>query len=412
MSIFKHKCLHHYTNSKKIEFTIINFSLFTFVKEIKINLETHYTYSKDNRISGRYFSPDKLEELLISYSSLFPINSIGTSENGRVINCIELGSGGFKVLIWSQMHGNESTTTKALLDLLSFLAKETEIQSQFLNFFTFRIIPILNPDGAHLYTRENANKIDLNRDFFIKTQNETKVLLNLYHDFKPDLCLNMHDQRTIFSAGNQGNPATLSFLAPSANEDKTLTKSSVEAMKMIVAMYHQLQPRLDKNIGRFDDTFNKNCAGDTFQSLGTPTILFEAGHFPDDYQREETRKYVFFALIALFEYILKQKPSVNYEDYFSIPENYPIMNDVVVINAKHPDFKDLVSIVIQFEEHLKENTVHFVPKVKKIGHYQEVIPHKTIDAKSHFVKNENQELLKEGMLLKNIYINTEMFEIF
>jgi murein tripeptide amidase MpaA len=30
--------------------------------------------------------------------------------------------------------------------------------------FTFYCIPMLNPDGAALYTRENANKVDLNRD--------------------------------------------------------------------------------------------------------------------------------------------------------------------------------------------------------------------------------------------------------
>jgi hypothetical protein len=33
-----------------------------------------------------------------------------------------------------------------------------------LDAFTFYCIPMLNPDGAALYTRENANKVDLNRD--------------------------------------------------------------------------------------------------------------------------------------------------------------------------------------------------------------------------------------------------------
>src|SRR5690606_20211915 len=130
-------------------------------------------YSKDTRITGRYFSPDKLEELLISYTSLFSVKIIGSSEKGRAINCVTAGSGRYKVLIWSQMHGNESTTTKALMDLLSYFAKESELQSRILDFFTFCIIPMLNPDGAHLYTRENANSIDLNRDFFNQTQKET-----------------------------------------------------------------------------------------------------------------------------------------------------------------------------------------------------------------------------------------------
>jgi hypothetical protein len=35
-------------------------------------------------------------------------------------------------------------------------------------------------------------------------------------------------------------------------------------------------------VSRFDDGFNINCIGDKFQSH-VPTILFEAGHFQDDY---------------------------------------------------------------------------------------------------------------------------------
>jgi hypothetical protein len=32
--------------------------------------------------------------------------------------------------------------------------------------------------------------------------------------------------------------------------------------------------------------------------MGVPTLLFEAGHFEGDYQREITRKYIFIALIS------------------------------------------------------------------------------------------------------------------
>ena len=366
----------------------------------------------DNRISGRYFPPKKWEEIRSTYSAVFAVETIGTSEEGRTISCVKVGSGNYKVLIWSQMHGNETTTTKALMDLLSFLAKESEAQKIFLNFYTFCIIPILNPDGAFLYTRENANKIDLNRDFFSKTQKETLSLMSVYSHFKPDLCLNMHDQRTIFSSGNSGNPATLSFLAPSADDTKCITQSRKDAMRMIAAIHHQLRPLLHKSIGRFDDTYNKNCAGDTFQSLGTPTILFEAGHYPNDYQREETRKYVFYSLIALFEFISDNKSSVNYRDYFKIPENCSVMNDIVITNVKHPDFKEIISIAIQFEEYLEQNTVRFLPKVKKLGKLSNIFGHKTIDAQFQFVKNEKHEILNIGATLNKIYINNELFEIF
>jgi hypothetical protein len=46
-----------------------------------------------------------------------------------------------------------------------------------------------------------------------------------------------------------------------------------------------LQRYIPGQIGRFDDSFNLNC-GDTFQAMGVPTLLFEAGHFEGDYQRK------------------------------------------------------------------------------------------------------------------------------
>jgi murein tripeptide amidase MpaA len=40
----------------------------------------------------------------------------------------------------------------------------SELAEKLLNNFSFYCIPMLNPDGAKLYTRLNANQIDLNRD--------------------------------------------------------------------------------------------------------------------------------------------------------------------------------------------------------------------------------------------------------
>jgi hypothetical protein len=40
--------------------------------------------------------------------------------------------------------------------------------------------------------------------------------------------------------------------------------------------------------------------GDNFQQLGTPTILFEAGHFQGDYDRKKLENMFFVALISSF----------------------------------------------------------------------------------------------------------------
>src|SRR5690606_27024398 len=124
---------------------------------------------------------------------------------------VQVGNGETKVLMWSQMHGNASTTTKGLIDFLSYLNSDDEIAQKIKNYYTLYCIPILNPDGAELYTRANANEIDLNRDAKVLTQSESHVLRRTYLDFNPDLCFNLHDQRTIFGTENTGLPATMSF---------------------------------------------------------------------------------------------------------------------------------------------------------------------------------------------------------
>jgi murein tripeptide amidase MpaA len=69
---------------------------------------------------------------------------------------------------------------------------------------------MLNPDGADMYTRLNANEVDLNRDSQNLTQPESAARNDL---FQPH-CFNLHDQR-FWSR----KPATTS-LAPSYNEER------------------------------------------------------------------------------------------------------------------------------------------------------------------------------------------------
>ena len=124
---------------------------------------------------------------------------------------------------------------------------------------------MLNPDGAKLYTRENANKIDLNRDSKDLSQPESRVLRETFENFKPDFCYNLHDQRTIFGVGSTGKPATLSFLAPAYNEEREVNESRLKAINLIAGINDVLQKYIPGQVGRFDDSFNINCIGDTFQ---------------------------------------------------------------------------------------------------------------------------------------------------
>lgn len=162
--------------------------------------EIHDTI-KDEAVYGRYVTHrhvlKKLTDLPIDYN----VETIGKSVQGRSIESITIGHGPIKILMWSQMHGNESTTTKAVFDLLNFLNSDNKLATQILTNCKLCIIPMLNPDGAEMYTRVNANEVDLNRDAQNLSQPESVVLRNTFLDFKPDFCFNLHDQRTIFNVG-------------------------------------------------------------------------------------------------------------------------------------------------------------------------------------------------------------------
>ena len=70
-------------------------------------------------LNSKYLNNDHLA--FNKTSSVYEIKEIGLSVNGESIKTVRIGSGKIKILIWSQMHGNESTSTKSLLDLINSL---------------------------------------------------------------------------------------------------------------------------------------------------------------------------------------------------------------------------------------------------------------------------------------------------
>lgn len=288
-----------------------------------------FSVSREQSISGRYISPIFIEDFVANLSSEFDVRMLGKSVENRPIFSIKFGTGKIKILMWSQMHGNESTTTKSLLDFCNFLQSKNhskELENLIEN-CTFFMIPMLNPDGSKKWTRNNANDVDLNRDALELSQPESNMLRAVFDEFKPDFCFNLHGQRTIYGFEETGKPSILSFLAPSADEDRSFTFSRKRATNVISHIFTNLSPALDGNIGLYNDAFNNNCVGDAFQKAGVPTVLFEAGHYPNDYAREETRKYVFASLLYAIEACVT---AIEYAitTYTSIPEHTKCYCDI------------------------------------------------------------------------------------
>lgn len=380
-------------------FTIVTIKMFTFVILIitYMDYENVYNLYKEKTISGRYLNLEKLKPFFQSSGDKVDWKILGSSVQKKPIYGAAFGNGKIKILMWSQMHGNESTTTKGLADFMNFLNGNSKEAVEILTAYSFLIIPVLNPDGAEAYTRVNANEVDLNRDFQNLTQPESQLLMHTFEDFNPDYCFNLHDQRTIFGVANTGKPATVSFLAPSFNEERAFDEARLKSVEMIVKMYNSLKRFVPEQIGRFDDGFNLNCVGDTFQALKTPTVLIEAGHFPEDYDREKTRKYIFIVLLSAFR-SSNENVIVNtvLSDYLRIPQNSPNFFDFVYRNVRiNYEKSDLITnFAVQFREELIDDNVVFNGYIAKVGNLDAYFGHVDYDAESKKFSNDNLNIPK------------------
>jgi len=344
---------------------------------IEINyLENLFLAQKESSLHGKWITYNDIENLFSKYEAKFNVTQIGLSEEKRPIMQLKIGNGAKKILFWSQMHGNESTGTKGLFDFFNCIDGVSDtIFQKILKECTLVFIPMLNPDGSQVYTRVNANNIDLNRDAVERAAKESKILRAVLEAFTPHFCFNLHDQRSIFGVEGTKNPATISFLAPSEEVTRSLTKGRKETMNVIVAMNKMLQNVIPNFVGRYSDEFYPTATGDNFQKLGYNTILIESGHYPQDYHREESRKYTFFSILQGVYHIANTSNFDNYKDYFTIPNNDKIFFDVI---HRYPNSSNDVSF--QYEEKIIDGK--FVSKLNKtdenrlnlkIGHSEIVI---------------------------------------
>jgi len=342
---------------------------------------------------------DIIKPYLDALNDAFEVEKIGESFEGRDINMVVFGTGDIQIFIWTQMHGNESTGTRAFFDLLEFFkhaGAESELVAFILNAVTIYCIPILNPDGAVAYTRVNAQGIDLNRDVIDKKAKESKLLQKCLKKINPDFCFNLHDQRTIFSVAPHNNTATLSFLAPSVDKERSLNKGRKQTMTVIAVMNDLLQQFIPGQIGRYTDEFYPTATGDNFQKMGHNTILIESGHFKDDYQREKTRKYTFLSLFIGIQSILNPSSSDNIDPYFEIPCNTKNYLDIIVKRVSFQGKK--VDIGILYEEKIINSKLQFIAKLEKIKNLSKYNANKLIE-------NPNLTFSSKKELKK--WINTE-----
>jgi len=224
---------------------------------------------------------ERLRALEARYRGRLALEEVGRSVQGRPLHLLTLGTGPRKVLLWSQMHGDEPSATPALLDLAdTLLAWDAPAPRAILDGLTLLVLPMLNPDGAERYARRNAQAVDVNRDALSLTTPEGRALAAVRDRFEPELGFNLHDQNRRTTVGDTSVLATISLLAVSGDREGTLTPGRARAKRVCSAVARALAPFVPGGIGRYDEDWNPRAFGDNITAWGTPVVLIESGGVP------------------------------------------------------------------------------------------------------------------------------------
>lgn len=225
---------------------------------------------------------DHLGRLVVRHRGRVGLEEVGRSFLGRPIFLVTLGSGPRKVLLWSQMHGDEPSATPALLDLADTLLRrsgEPEMD-RILEELTLLLVPMLNPDGTEVYDRRNAQGIDVNRDALTLATPEGRLLKKLRDEHEPVLGFNLHDQNRRTAVGDTGKLATNAVLAVAGDKAGTVTEGRRRSRRACAAIVKALAPLMPGGMARYDEDWSPRAFGDNVTAWGTPVVLIESGGLP------------------------------------------------------------------------------------------------------------------------------------
>jgi hypothetical protein len=213
---------------------------------------------------------------------LFSLERLGASVEGRGIYHLWFGRGPMRVLLWSQMHGDEPTATSALFDLFEHVRRHrAELHvAEWLDRLTVHAVPMLNPDGAERFTRRNAQWIDVNRDALHLQTPEGRILKALRDRLEPQVGFNLHNQNWRTSVGRPPRPASMSLLAVSYDEERSVNEGRLLTKRISAVIRDAVEPLAPGQVGRYDDEFEVRAFGDNITKWGTSVVLIETGPWP------------------------------------------------------------------------------------------------------------------------------------
>jgi hypothetical protein len=338
--------------------------------------DTYDKYRRDEIKSRRFTQAQMIRWLqpMLDQNVVRPM-PLGASAEGRIITLYSYGTGPAKVLLWSQMHGDEPTATMALLDILNFFARPRDhpLVTAIHNALTLLIIPMLNPDGAERFTRRTAQLVDMNRDAVSLVTPEAKILKSTRDKYQPEFGFNLHDQEPRLTVGATKNVTAIALLAPAVNESREDNDVRLRAKRVASVFAGVLDQLAPGHAAKYDDSFDLRAFGDNVQHGGTSTVLVESGGWPNDRDKMFIRKLNYVGLLtSLHAIATRDYERCDPAAYESLPFNTKNLYDLIIrgveltANDRTPSVRVDVALNIE-EENQIDGTVRLIAKVVDVG---------------------------------------------
>lgn len=156
-----------------------------------------------------------LHELAESTGRGFVV-TLGYSTEGRAIDALVVGrppaEGAPMLRVFAAHHGDEGSSWEVALALASHLTQSNEPRvARILERSTVWLVPFVNPDGASIGSRLNANRVDLNRNYDFAwsseetfggpgpfSEPETRAMRAFGHHVQPLASVSLHAGATNF----------------------------------------------------------------------------------------------------------------------------------------------------------------------------------------------------------------------
>ena len=363
-----------------------------------------YENHKRQEIKSRRFTQTEMLRWLepISAAGVVGATKLGHSAEGRPISLYTYGHGPTKVLLWSQMHGDEPTATMALLDILNYFGRRADdvVARTIRTNLALLIIPMLNPDGAERFSRRTAQLIDMNRDAISLRTPEAQILRDTQQKYHPKFGFNLHDQEPHQTVGSSNKVAAIALLAPARDQVRSDNDVRLNAKKVATVFAEVLDQLVPGHVAKYDDIFERRAFGDNIQLWGTSTVLVESGGWPNDREKMFIRKLNYVGLlVSLYSIATREYEWKNITVYESLPSNSENLYDIIVrgveLKATEGTSSVRVDIGINIEEWNQEpDRMRLMAKVVDVGDLSPYGAFEERDGKGMLLKSSDIQLDK------------------